>query len=193
MACSIPGFPVLHYFLEFSQAHILSQWCHPTISSSAAPFSCPQSFPASEPFPMSQLFASGGQSIEASASASVLPMSTQGWFPLELTGLVSILSKGLLRVFSSTTVQKNQFYIWISSNEMDGTGADYTEWSKPERKTPIQYTNTYIWNLEKWQWWPCMQDSKKDTDVYSGLLDSEGEGEGGMIWENGNSNLYTVM
>ena len=68
---------------------------------------------------------------------------------------------------------------------MDETGADYTEWSKPERKTPIQYTNTYIWNLEKWQWWPCMQDSKKDTDVYSRLLDSEGEGEGGMIWENG--------
>ena len=67
---------------------------------------------------------------------------------------------------------------------MDETGADYTEWSKPERKTPIQYTNTYIWNLERWQWRPCMQDSKKDTDVYNGLLDSEGEGEGGMIWEN---------
>ena len=68
---------------------------------------------------------------------------------------------------------------------MDETGADYTEWSKPERKTPIQYTNTYIWNLERWQWWPCMQDSEKDTEVYNGLLDSEGEGEGGMIWENG--------
>ena len=82
-------------------------------------------------------------------------------------------------------------YIWISSDEMDETGADYTEWSKPERKTPIQYTNTYIWNLERWQWRPCMQDRKKDTDVYNGLLDSEGEG--GMIWENGNSNMYTVM
>ena len=57
--------------------------------------------------------------------------------------------------------------------------------SFPERKTPIQYTNTYIWNLERWQWRPCMQDSKKDTDVYNGLMDSEGEGEGGMIWENG--------
>lgn len=68
---------------------------------------------------------------------------------------------------------------------MDETGADYTEWSKPERKTPIQYTNTYIWNLGRWQSSPCMQDRKKDTDVYSGLLDSEGEGEGGMIWENG--------
>ena len=68
---------------------------------------------------------------------------------------------------------------------MDETGADYTGWSKPERKTPIQCTNTYIWNLERWQWWPCMQDSKKDTDVYNRLLDSEGVGEGGMIWENG--------
>ena len=77
---------------------------------------------------------------------------------------------------------------------MDETGADYTEWSKPERKTsPIQYINTYIWNLERWQWRLCMQDSKGDTDVYNGLLDSEGEGEGGMIWENGNSNIYTVM
>ena len=60
-----------------------------------------------------------------------------------------------------------------------------TEWSKPERKTPIQYTNTYIWNLERWQWWPCRQDRKKDIAVYNGLLDSKGEGEGGMIWENG--------
>ena len=69
-------------------------------------------------------------------------------------------------------------YIWISSDEMDETGANYTEWSKPERKTPIQYTNTYILNLERWQWWPCMQDSKRDTDVYSRFLGSEGEHEG---------------
>ena len=86
-----------------------------------------------------------------------------------------------------TTITFLKEFIWISSDEMDETGADYTEWSKPERKTPIQYTNTYIWNLERRQWRPCMQDSKKDTDVYNGLLDSEGEGEGegGMIWENG--------
>ena len=64
---------------------------------------------------------------------------------------------------------------------MDETGADYTEWSKPERKTPIQYTNTYIWNLE---WWPCMQDHKRDTDVKNRFLDPVGEGKGGMIWEN---------
>ena len=72
----------------------------------------------------------------------------------------------------------------ISSNEMDETGADYTAWSKPERKTPIQYTNTYIWNLERWQQWPYMQDSKRDTDIKNTLLDSVGEAEGGMIWEN---------
>ena len=83
----------------------LSQWCHPTISSSVVPFSfCLQSFPASRPFLMSQLFTSSGQSIGASASASVLPMNIQGWFPLELTGWVSLQSKGLSRVFSSTTV-----------------------------------------------------------------------------------------
>ena len=89
----------------------LSQWCHPTISSSVIPFSsCLQSFPASESFPMSRLFASGGQSIRASASASVLPMNTQDWSPLGWTGLVSLQSKGLSRVFSNTTVQRHQFF-----------------------------------------------------------------------------------
>ena len=88
----------------------LSQWCHPTISSSVVPFSsCPQSLPASESFPMSQLFAWGGQSIGVSASASVLPMNTQDWSPLGWTGWVSLQSKGLSRVFSTTTVQKHQF------------------------------------------------------------------------------------
>ena len=83
----------------------LSQWRHPTISSSVTPFSsCLQFFPASRPFPMNQLFTSGSQSIGASASASVLPMNIQGWFPLGWTGLISLKSKGLSRVFSSTTV-----------------------------------------------------------------------------------------
>ena len=87
----------------------LSQWCHQTISSSVVPFSSYlQSFPASGSFPMSQLFPSGGQSIGASASTSVLPMNIQGWFPLGLTGLISLQSKGLSRVFSNTTVQKHQ-------------------------------------------------------------------------------------
>ena len=89
----------------------LSQWHHLTISSSVTHFSyCPQSFPASGSFPMSQLFTSCGQSIGASASASVLPMNIQGWFPLGLTGLISLLSKGLTRVFSNTTVPKHQFF-----------------------------------------------------------------------------------
>ena len=86
----------------------LSQWCHPTILSSVIPFSsCLQSFPASQSFPVSQFFASGGQSIGASASDSILLMSIQGWFPSGLTGSVSSLPKGLWRVFSSTTVQKH--------------------------------------------------------------------------------------
>ena len=88
-----------------------SQWCHPTISCSVIPFSsCPQSLPASGSFPMSQFFASGGQSIGVSASASVLPMNTQDWSPLEWTGWISLQSKGLSRVFSNTTVQKHQFF-----------------------------------------------------------------------------------
>ena len=87
-----------------------SWWCHPTISSSVVPFSsCPQSFPASGSFQMSQLFTSGGQSIGVSASTSVLPMNTQDWSPLGWTGWISLQSKGLL-VFSNTTVQKHQFF-----------------------------------------------------------------------------------
>ena len=88
-----------------------SQWCHPAISSSVIPFSsCPQSLPASGSFPMSQLFAWGGQSIRVSASAPVLPMNTQDWSPLGWTGWISLQSKELSRVFSNTTVQKHQFF-----------------------------------------------------------------------------------
>ena len=88
-----------------------SRWCHPTISSSVIPFSsCPQPFPASGSFQMSQLCASGGQSIGVSASASVLLMNTQDWSPLGWTGWISLQSKGLSRVFSNTTVQKHQFF-----------------------------------------------------------------------------------
>ena len=88
-----------------------SQWCHPTISSSVVPFSsCPQSFPAPGSFPMSQLFAWGGQSIGVAALASVLPMNTQDWSPLGWTGCISLQSKGLSRVFFNTTVEKHQFF-----------------------------------------------------------------------------------
>ena len=89
---------------------LLSRWCHPTILSSVVPFSsCLQSFPASGSFPMSQLFASGGQSIGVSASTSVLPMNIQNWSPLGWSW-ISLQSKGLSRVFSNTTVQKHQFF-----------------------------------------------------------------------------------
>ena len=88
-----------------------NQWCHPVISSSVVPFSsCPQSLPASESFPESQLFAWGGQSTGVSALASVLPKKSQGWSPSEWTGWISLQSKELSRVFSNTTVQKRQFF-----------------------------------------------------------------------------------
>ena len=95
----------------YSNSCPLSQWCHPTISSSTIPFSsCLQSFPASGSFPVSQFFASGGQSIGVSASASVLPVNIQDWSPLGWTGWISLQTKGLSRVFSNTTVQKYQFF-----------------------------------------------------------------------------------
>ena len=95
----------------YSDSCPLSQWGHPAISSSVVPFSsCLQYFPASGSFPMSQFFASGGQSIGVSASASVLPMTIQDWFPLGQTGWISLQSKGLSRVFSNTTVQNHQFF-----------------------------------------------------------------------------------
>ena len=100
----------------------LSRWCHPTISSSVIPFSsCLQSFPASGSFPVSQLFTSGGQNTGASASASVLPMNIHDWSPLGWTGWISLLSKGLSRVFYNTTVKKHQFFgvqlsLWSNSH-----------------------------------------------------------------------------
>ena len=103
-----------------SNSCLLSQWCHPTIWSSVTTFSsCPQSFPASGSFPTTQFFTSGGLSIRA--SASVFPVNIQGWFPLGLVGLISLLSKGLSRVFSSTTIWKHQFFgaqpsLWSNSH-----------------------------------------------------------------------------
>ena len=125
MNCSTPGFPV-HHQLESQHARLpcpsptpgghpnsspSSQWCHPAISSSVIPFpSCPQSHPAPGSFPMSQLFAWGGQSTGVSALASFLPENTQGWSPSEWTGWIPLQSKGLSTVFSNTTVQKHQFF-----------------------------------------------------------------------------------
>ena len=113
----------------YSNSCLLSWWCHATISSAVVPFSSHlQSFPASGSFPVSQLFASGGQSIGASASATVLPMNIQDWFPLGLTGLI-FQSKELSRVFSNTTVQKYQFF-----------GAQVSLWSN---------SHIHIWPQEK--------------------------------------------
>ena len=117
-----------------SNSCLLSQWCHPTISSSVIPFSsCLQSFPASGSFPMSQFFTSSGQSIGVSTSTLVLPMNIQNWFPSGLTGLISLQPKGLSRVFSNTTVQKHQFI-----------DAQLSLWSN---------SHIHIWLLEKpWLW-----------------------------------------
>ena len=109
---STPGLPVHHQLLEFTQTHIhlvgdTIQPSHPLLSPSPL---CPQSLPASGSFPMSQLFAWGSQNIGVSASASVLPMNTQDWSPLGWTGWISLQSKGLSKVFSNTTVQKQQFF-----------------------------------------------------------------------------------
>ena len=129
MSCSMPGFLVFHLLPDAcSNSCPLNWWCHPTILSSVIPFSsCIQSFLASGFFPMSWLFSSGGQSF--GASASVPPMNIQHWFPLGLTGLVTLQSKGLSRVFSNTTVQKLQFF----------------------RTQPSLWPNTHIhtWLLEK--------------------------------------------
>ena len=118
----------------YSNSCPLSRWCHPAISSSVVPFfSCPQSFPESGSFPMSQLFTSGGQSTGVSASASVLPMNTQDWSHLGWTGRISLQSKGLSRVFSNTTVQKHQFF-----------GAQFSSQSN---------CHIHTWPLEKPQPW----------------------------------------
>ena len=106
MKCSTPGLPVPYYLPEFAQVHVHFQWCHPTVSSSDALFSFfPQYFPALWTFPVSCLFSSDDQNTGASASTSVLPVNIQGWSPLWLSGLTSLLSKGLSGVFFSTTVE----------------------------------------------------------------------------------------
>ena len=122
MDCSMLGFPVLQYVLEFAQTHVhwvadVIQPSHPSVT----PFSsCPQSFPALGSFPKSWLFADSGQSIRA--SASVLPMNLKGWFPLGLTSFIFLLSKGLSRVFSSTTLPKHQFFMVQPSHLYITTG-----------------------------------------------------------------------
>ena len=130
MKCSTPGLPVLHYLPEFPQVHVHFQWCHPTVSSSDALFSFfPQYFPALWTFPVSCLFSSDDQDTGASASTSVLPVNIQGWSPLWLTGLISLLSKGLSGVFSSTIVES------ISYLASDFFMVQLSQWYGTIRKT----------------------------------------------------------
>ena len=138
--------PSITNFRACSNSCPWSQWCYLTISSSVLPFSCIQSFPASGSFPMSQFFTSGGQSTGVSALASVLPMSIQNWFPLELTSLISLQSKGLSRVFSRTIAQKHQFFdtqlsLWSNSN------IHRCSWKK-HRFDWMEYE--YEWSLLNW-------------------------------------------
>ena len=129
MDCSTPGLPV-HY----SNSCPLNRWCHPSISSSVIPFSsCLQSFPASGSFPMSQFFTSGGQIIGVSASASILPMNIQDWFPLGWTGWISLQSEGLSRVFSNTTVLQVIILEWVAFPFSRGT-------SHPRDRTQVSLT-----------------------------------------------------
>ena len=123
-----------------------SQWCHPAISSSVVPFSSfPKSFPASGCFPMSQLFAWGGQSIGVSASTSVFPMNTQDWSPLGWTGWISLQSKGLSRVFSNSTVQKHQFFDAQLSSQSNSHIQGV--WLRGYWKTPRKIQ----WEQQEWQ------------------------------------------
>ena len=119
----------------YSNSYPLSQWCHPLISTSVIPFSSGlQSFPASGSFSMCQFFASGGQSVRVSASASVLPMNIQDWFPLGWTGWITLQSKGLYGVFSNTTVQQHQFFSFfytptLTSYRTIGKNTALTRWT----------------------------------------------------------------
>ena len=140
----------------------LSPWCLSTISSSVAPFSsCPQSFPVSGSFPMNWLFVSGGQNIGASVSASVIPMIIQGWFPLGLTGLISLQSKGPSIIFSSTTVQKHQFF------------SAQLSLSKSHIHTWCDNTWSYFINIKYWKRPWCWERLKAG---------GEGDDRGWDVW-----------
>ena len=140
----------------FSDSCPLNQWCYLAVLSSVTPFfSCPQSFLASGYFPMSWLFASGGQSIGASASALVFPVNIQGWFPLGLSGLISLQSKGLWRVFPSTIIWKHQFF-----------GAQPSLWSTSHICTWL-LEKLYLWLYRSLsaKWCLCFSSGRRRTDV----------------------------
>ena len=148
MYCNMPGFHVLHHLTEIARIHVhwVSQWFHLTISPTVSPFYvCPQSFPAEGSFPKNWFFESGDQCIRASPSAaSVLPMNIQGWFPFELTCLVSLLSKGLSGVFLSTTASTKHHS--FSSSVLSLLSAQLSHLYMTTEKT-IAVT---IWTFAKW-------------------------------------------
>ena len=148
MDCSMPDFPVLHHLQEFAQTHVY--WVDDDIQPShplLPPFSsCSQSFSESESFPMSWLFISGGQSIGASSSASVLPMNIQGWDPLRLTDMISLLSKRLSRVFFSTTVQKHHFF--STQPSLWGMAIPSISSSKPQTWKPFINITSHITHFD---------------------------------------------
>jgi len=149
---STPGLPVHNRLLEFTQMQCPSSWwCHPAISSSVVPFSsCPQSLPASESFPMSQLFAWGGKSTGVSALTSFLPKKSQGWSPSEWTGWISLQSKGLSRVFSNTTIQKHQFFSAQLSSQSNSHSHPYMTTGKTialTRQTFVGKVMSVLFNM----------------------------------------------
>ena len=151
--CRTQGSLSLSISWSLPSSRSLHQWCHPAISSSEAIFSCcPQSFPASETFPISHLFASDDQNTRASVAASVLPVNIQGWSPLRLTGLISLLSKGLLGVFSSTAVQKYHCLVMVKglvllSDAMSHAMQGHPRWTGNSREV---WQNMIHWKRE-WQ------------------------------------------
>ena len=171
MDCNTPSLPVHHQPPVYPNSHLLSRWCHPTISSSAIPFSSSlQSFPASGSFQMSQMFASGGQSIGVSASASVLPVNTQDWSPLGWTGWISFQSKGLSRVFSNTPVQKYQFF--SAQLSLQSSSHIHTwQLSHPHMTVWITINCEKFWKRWEYQitwfasWEICMQVRKQQLEL----------------------------
>ena len=154
MDCSMPGFPVFHHFLEFAQT--LVHWAILPISSVAAPFSfCPQSFPASGPFPMSQLFPSGGWSIRASVSASVLPMNIKGWLPLEVTGLISAVQGTLKSLLQHHNLKTS--ILWCSAFFL------------------VQLSHPYITTGENVQHWPPFTKCQTQRYTLFNAMYPEGE------------------
>ena len=171
----------------YSHSGPSSQWCHPAISSSVVPFSsCPQSLPASESFPMSQLFTWGGRSIGVSALASVLPKNTQDWSPLEGTGWISLQSKGLPRVFSNTTVQKHQFFgTQLSSLREYFFGAANIELSWHNH-----CASWFKW-LSHLKVWKCLGHAIREQAVFreNKQASKEPGGEVGGAWRTANEVL----